>query len=321
MVDLGMDVDTIRDVAAKINAQAQQLNGIVGAVDTLSTNAVDVWHGHDSTDFHGYWYNTHRPSLENLVAALTELARVLARNLAEQEQTSSSAGASGVNAFAGAPLGTVRVSGTGATTMPGELGAAGSVSGFAGARVETSGSRHAGALNYGGQASAQAGTWGDASGHANAHLLGPNPNVNVDGQFNARAGAEADASGQAQLGALGVAGSATAFAGARMSGEGGLQADLQHIEAKAGIHGFAGAEASASGQANLGDAATAHGTVGAWAGVGVDASGEFEASFKKIEADVDLGAALGIGAHVHLGFSVSPENVANDLIKNLPFHF
>jgi uncharacterized protein YukE len=161
-------------------------------------------------------------------------------------------------------------------------------------------------------ASARAGVWAGAAGHAGGHLDGLRSSLDLGAQAQVRAGAQADVSGQAQWGTLGVGALASGFAGARAGVNGHATLSAQGAKASVGGDAFAGVEATAQGTATFGDEGSATAGVSGYAGIGVNAHASAAATFDKIGADIELGAALGLGGEVHLDLSVSPKVILDD---------
>ena len=111
----GMDTDLVRAVAAKLDTQAQSLQNVIGTIDSLISQAINVWQGRDAHDFLGWWQNQHKPALSSAHGSLAGLAQSARNNATDQD------GASGVGL---GPSG-----GPGVAVLAGSIGAAGSCGG------------------------------------------------------------------------------------------------------------------------------------------------------------------------------------------------
>lgn len=180
------------------------------------------------------------------------------------------------------------------TLVEGETG------GFAGAQAGVDGEfGDDDGFHGSGEAGVSAGAGYDASGEVSVSENG----LVAEGSVGVNAGAGASASGEVGYGDhISAEGSAEAFVGARAEATGGASIGPDGIGVSAGVDAFAGAEASASASGTVaGVTAGAEGTV--YAGVGVTANADVNIGFDSVGVDLELGAALGIGA----GFDVSLE--------------
>lgn len=116
---------------------------------------------------------------------------------------------------------------------------------------------------------------------------------------------DARATGRAKLGGVEANGEASLFAGARAKADGTLTIDPKRgiYAAEVGGEAFAGVKAGVSGDVQLGKYGSVGGTAEAWAGVGAQFRAKVGYKDGKLQARVDIGAALGIG--FKLGFNVS----------------
>ncbi|SKC47718.1 WXG100 family type VII secretion target [Krasilnikoviella flava] len=150
-----------------------------------------------------------------------------------------------------------------------------------------------------GEAGASAGAGYDAAGEVSVSENG----LVAEGSAGVNAGAGASASGQVGYGDhVSAEGSAEAFVGGRAEVTGGASIGPDGVGVSAGFDAFAGGEASAAASGTVaGVTAGAEGTV--YAGVGITANADVNLGFDSVGVDLELGAALGIGA----GFDVSLE--------------
>jgi hypothetical protein len=126
---------------------------------------------------------------------------------------------------------------------------------------------------------------------------------------------EASGSIDAQLGPASLQAEGYAYVGAKASADGAVYLDPANgiYAAKVKAKAFAGATAEATARASLGDVASAEVGVGAWAGIG--ARFELDAGYKdgQFHFKVDIGAALGVGVNLSLGFSINVGKIKEKL--------
>lgn len=89
MAQLGMDADEVERVAAGLHSQAGNLNSLIAQIDNLVNQAVSVWEGQDSTQFHEFWNSQHKPALTQAMHAIDGLSTTARSNAAAQRQVSS----------------------------------------------------------------------------------------------------------------------------------------------------------------------------------------------------------------------------------------
>jgi WXG100 family type VII secretion target len=91
----GMDVGAVRDLAGRLDAQAQHLEDVLRRITALVRHGRQVWHGPSVERFAAQW-SGHQTALRRLVADLQEAADRLRSNTDDQQATSGgSAGAAG----------------------------------------------------------------------------------------------------------------------------------------------------------------------------------------------------------------------------------
>jgi uncharacterized protein YukE len=120
----GLDVDVVQQQGKALKAQAQQLESIIGNINGLVSNLVQVWNGPDAQRFEGWWHQQHRPALSNASHAIDGLGQSALNNASEQSHASSTSGGTsgGGAASAGMAVGTA---GIGAAALGAVAGAAG----------------------------------------------------------------------------------------------------------------------------------------------------------------------------------------------------
>jgi uncharacterized protein YukE len=164
---------------------------------------------------------------------------------------------------------------------------------------------------------------GSASAWAGAQAEG-NAGVNLtykEGEFNLEAGASGkvavgagvEASGEIDWKVLHGEGQVEAFVGASASADASVSIGTDGFEAHGGVEAFAGVSASAEGSIGI-DGLQVGGEATVQVGVGLTARGDFEASWEKVSADFELGAALGIGFDFHIKIDIEPKKIWNDII-------
>ncbi|WP_407319010.1 hypothetical protein UQW22_01165 [Isoptericola halotolerans] len=158
-----------------------------------------------------------------------------------------------------------------------------------------------------GEAGVSAGAGYDASGSVTASENG----VVAEGAVGVNAGAGASTSGEVGYGDhLGAQGSAEAFVGARAEATGGVSVGPHGLGVGAGFDAFAGAEASAEGSVTAAGVTAEAGVTG-YAGVGVTANADVNVGLDSVAVDLELGAALGIGAGFDVSFDWSPADTVD----------
>ncbi|MDO4717600.1 MAG: hypothetical protein Q4B08_08560, partial [Propionibacteriaceae bacterium] len=152
-------------------------------------------------------------------------------------------------------------------------------------------------------------TWGGENANATvkADVLFYDAKAGVsakDWQLSGAAGVEAGlvragVDGQAEWGVLEAKGKAEAYVGGKADVELGIGKSGVNAEAEA----FAGARASVSGSADVAGVGVTGGAEG-WAGIGASAKAQFGEVDGKFGFKLELGAAIGIGGKVSVGFQV-----------------
>lgn len=166
--------------------------------------------------------------------------------------------------------------------------------------------------------------WGSYSVDAQA-------GIGVEGSFNATAGIrdgqlQGDFTAGLRMGAYAeVAANTNLFgfvpAGVHAEAMAGAEADITGAMALGanGVHGnisggaFAGARAGADGELNLGGYGDAKAGGEAWAGVGVEGSGEGDLNWDRVGLKADFGIGLGVGAKLSFDVGFSPKGLFNGI--------
>ena len=86
---LGMDVEQIKSVGAQLQVQADQIGGVISAIEGLIGTAIASWTGNDATQFQDWWNSQHRPALMAAQEAISGLGQSALNNAAAQESVSN----------------------------------------------------------------------------------------------------------------------------------------------------------------------------------------------------------------------------------------
>lgn len=168
-------------------------------------------------------------------------------------------------------------------------------------------------------AEAEAEGWAGAQGEAGAGV-----HYDAEGRIVAEAGASVavgvggSASATGGYGLLEGSASANAFAGARAGGNAEVSFGPDGLGAQVGAEAFAGAEASASVSGGI-TGAQVGATGEVYAGIGIKANAEVNFGLDKTSVDIELGAALGIGAGFSIEFDVEPKKIVDGILDVFGF--
>jgi uncharacterized protein YukE len=86
----GMDVDQVTRIGHQLNAQGDQIDHVINAINGMVQSLAGVWHGKDATEFESWWNNQHRPGLQAASHAIHGLGQSALNNAAAQTQVSNS---------------------------------------------------------------------------------------------------------------------------------------------------------------------------------------------------------------------------------------
>ncbi len=323
--ETGMDADVVRGIAAKLDGEAGRIAAVVADVDRLLSGAQADWLGRDAEQFVGWWHQQHRVALLDLRDAIAGLAQSARNNASVQDTTSGSTpdGGVGAGSFVGsllhgtggptigaASLAAALATGVGVLSGDRQLSATRSFFRGAEAGASTSGTSHG--VGYRGAAQVRAGVGGE--GHASAGIKDGALVAGVGG--SAFAGIAASVNGSLDYGIAHADGKADAFAGAQADADAKGHVGRDGVSAEAGGSAFAGAKASVEGHADVGGVGVGGGA-SAMAGAGVVARGEVKLTASDVKVNADLGAALGLGAEVHVSVEVNPEKAVRSFFRGL----
>ncbi|HBO55225.1 WXG100 family type VII secretion target [Janibacter terrae] len=91
-MDHAMDVERIRDIAAKLKTEAGKVNEIISNGTTQAGTLAENWLGHDSDQFGQDWQDAAR-QLQNAQQSLEEYSQKANNNADRQDDKSKSVGA------------------------------------------------------------------------------------------------------------------------------------------------------------------------------------------------------------------------------------
>jgi hypothetical protein len=177
-------------------------------------------------------------------------------------------------------------------------------------KAHVDGSTRIGSLGLSGKADAAVGADASATGKVSVGRDG----VVVGGEAQAFAGAKVSAEGRADLGPVHAKASANAMAGAEANANANVGIGREGLKASVGVDAFAGAKAGADGQFGVsGVNAGVGGEV--YAGIGGHFKVDGQVNFNHIKAEVDMGAAIGVGGGVKFNVDIEPKQIINDISK------
>lgn len=87
---LGMNLDVVKGELPKWTNLAEELNGVITAVNTQVQAANEAWNGADSEKFISEWEGQHRPQLEKIKSLIESLVDKLQHETNEQARISGS---------------------------------------------------------------------------------------------------------------------------------------------------------------------------------------------------------------------------------------
>lgn len=88
MARLGMDPDVVERIGTQLKSQADQIDGVISAIEGLIGEARAAWEGPDSQQFNDWWNSQHRPALTNARDAISGLGQSAMNNAADQRTVS-----------------------------------------------------------------------------------------------------------------------------------------------------------------------------------------------------------------------------------------
>jgi WXG100 family type VII secretion target len=86
---MGMDIEAVRQVAQQLQAQADEIENVITAIDQQIQTAGDNWNGTDADNFQAEWTGTNKPNLAQVATAVRELGQKADQQASEQESTSA----------------------------------------------------------------------------------------------------------------------------------------------------------------------------------------------------------------------------------------
>jgi uncharacterized protein YukE len=92
----GMNVEAVRSLAGRLDAEGKQLLSIGSHVDKILSELASNWAGRDFQEFQSWWQDQHKPKLSLLSDRVSGLARAAQINADQQEKVSDSSSSSGI---------------------------------------------------------------------------------------------------------------------------------------------------------------------------------------------------------------------------------
>jgi WXG100 family type VII secretion target len=86
----GMNVEAVRSLAGRLDAEGKQLLSVGGQVDKILSELGSNWAGRDFQEFRSWWLDQHKPALNRLVDLIEGLGRSAKNNADAQERVSDS---------------------------------------------------------------------------------------------------------------------------------------------------------------------------------------------------------------------------------------
>ncbi|MDO4783628.1 MAG: WXG100 family type VII secretion target [Propionibacteriaceae bacterium] len=344
-----MNIETVRRIGRALRSESSKLRGVMQEIDRLVGSTGGSWKGPDHDQFAKEWNGVMRARVAQIAQQLLDLSEKARTNADAQDQTSTEFdGGAGFGSADGGPWKwelTDKVSQTwerhswkwdwkytkGAELpdpddpgkKPGDGEADGSGKKPGDSDSDGSGKKRKTEFKI---AEVSTGdnvwnwdrTWGDENANATvkADALFYDAKAGVsakDWQFSGAAGVEAGlvragVDGQAEWGVLEAKGKGEAYVGGKADVELGVGKSGINAEAEA----FAGARASVSGSADVAGVGVTGGAEG-WAGIGASAKAQFGKVDGKYGFKLELGAAIGIGGKVSIGFQVDVPKLVNSV--------
>ena len=85
---VGMDVGAVQQLSKELRAEAGKIGEVISKIDNLVNNMPNIWKGHDSEQFSGWWRDQHRKALHAAQDAIEGLGQSAQNNASEQDQVS-----------------------------------------------------------------------------------------------------------------------------------------------------------------------------------------------------------------------------------------
>ena len=93
----GMDLDAVRGLARDLETQAQQIQQIIAAIQSVIGRGPAIWKGQDFDQFQDWWQNKHRAELQAIAERVHGLGQSAANNASSQEHASGGAASGGAH--------------------------------------------------------------------------------------------------------------------------------------------------------------------------------------------------------------------------------
>ena len=328
----GMNVETVRRIGRALKNESSKLRGVSQEIDRLVGSVGSVWKGPDRDQFANEWNGAMRSRVSQIVQQLVELSEKARTNADAQDQTSTEfEGGGGFGSAGGGPW---KLEGTDKVEQKWEQhhwkvdreyrwgaelpdsddpdkksGADGSDGSDKKPDWKRSTEFKIAEVSTGDSFEKWDHTWGGehANATAKADVLFYDAKAGVsakDWQLSGTAGVEAGlvragVDGQAEWGVAEAKGKAEAYVGGKADIEAGIGKSGANLQAEA----FAGARATVEGSADVAGIGVTGGAEG-WAGIGASANAQIGMVDGKFGVKLELGAAIGLGGKVSLGFQV-----------------
>lgn len=88
MAIVGMDVEQVQHLGQNLKNQAEAIQHVISAVNSLVQQSQEIWKGHDAQEFHGWWEQQHRPALDHVRQAVEGLGQSALNNASAQADAS-----------------------------------------------------------------------------------------------------------------------------------------------------------------------------------------------------------------------------------------
>jgi WXG100 family type VII secretion target len=88
MAIVGLDVGAVEQLGHNLKSQAEAIQSVINAVNSLVQHSQEIWKGSDATEFHGWWEQQHRPALDHVRQAVEGLGQSALNNASQQAEAS-----------------------------------------------------------------------------------------------------------------------------------------------------------------------------------------------------------------------------------------
>jgi WXG100 family type VII secretion target len=88
MAIVGMDVEQVQNLAGQLHSQAEAIQSVINAIDSIVSQLESAWQGNDARQFADWWNSQHKPALRNAMEAVDGLHQSALNNATEQSTAS-----------------------------------------------------------------------------------------------------------------------------------------------------------------------------------------------------------------------------------------